>query len=100
MHAFRFPAVLVSACLLATLLGCNRDPNVRKQKYFESGNRYFEKGEFPEAAIQFSNAVQVDPNYAAAHFKLGESYLKMHRFPEAYRELQRTADLDPGNSKA
>lgn len=94
---------LICLPLLAVLFvssACNRDPNVKKQKYFESGNRYFEKGEYPEAAIQFSNAVQVDAGYAAAHFRLGETYLKMQSFPNAYRELQRTVEIDPANSKA
>jgi len=100
MPMFRLSAVLVCAFLLAAALGCSRDPKVRKQKYFESGNRYFEKGEFREAAIEFSNAVQIDPQYGPAHFKLAESYLKMQRFPDAYRELERTVELEPGNSKA
>jgi tetratricopeptide (TPR) repeat protein len=96
----RFFELLVCVWLLTATLGCSRDPNVRKLKYFDSGNRYFEKGQFSEAAIEFSNAVQVDPQYAAAHFKLGESYLKMQRFPDAYRELDRTVELDPSNTKA
>ncbi len=39
------------------LVGCSRDPNVRKQKYFESGQHYLDKGQYREAAIQFKNAV-------------------------------------------
>ena len=100
MRALRFSAVLICAFLFAASLACNRDPNAKRQKYFDSGNRYFERGKFPEAVIEFSNAVQVDPQYAAAHFKLAESYLKMQRFPDAYRELERTVELDPGNTKA
>jgi len=99
MHSFRLIGILIFASLL-TELGCNRDPNVKKQKFVESGDRYFEKGEFPEAIIEYSNAIQADPLYATAHFKLGETFLKAQRFPEAYRELQRAVDLDPGNNKA
>jgi tetratricopeptide (TPR) repeat protein len=97
---FRLSAILVCGLLLAAMLGCSRDPSVRKQKYFERGNRYFESGKFPEAVIEFSNAVQLDPQYGAAHFKLGESYLKMQRLQDGYSELQRTVELDPGNTKA
>ncbi|MCU1270098.1 MAG: Tetratricopeptide 1 repeat-containing protein [Acidobacteriaceae bacterium] len=93
-------AFVVSFSLLAALTACNRDPNAQKQKYFESGNRYLENGQFPEAVIQFSNAIRIDPNFAAAHFKLAESYLQAKRPADAYRELQRTSELDPGNSKA
>jgi hypothetical protein len=43
-------AVLCSLLAIA-LTGCSRDPNVRKQKYFESGERYFNKAKYREAAI-------------------------------------------------
>ena len=53
----RFLFVLVFFCALLSLLaGCNRDPNVKKQKYLESGKAYYEKGRYREAAIQFQNA--------------------------------------------
>ena len=69
---------ILAVSLLATLLSsCSLDPNVRKQKYFESGQRYFEKGQYQEAAIEFTNAVKIDPGYADAHFQLGESYLRL-----------------------
>src|SRR5579863_5593588 len=99
---FRRP-FLISALLramLASSLACQRDPNVRKQKFLESGNHYVAQERCPAAVVEFSNALQVDPNFAAAHYQLALCYLKMQRFPDAYRELQRTVDLDPGNRKA
>ena len=50
--------------------GCSRDPNVRKQKYFDSGEKYFAAGKYHEAAIQFSNAIQIDSRFAQAHYEL------------------------------
>ena len=93
------------ALLLATILcgfftSCSRDPNVRKQKYLESGKRYYEKAKYREAVIQFSNALQVDPRFAEAHYQLAQSYLKLGAFPSAYNELLRTVDLQPDNAKA
>ena len=37
----------------ALLAGCHGDPNVRKQKYLESGKRYSAEGKYREAAIQY-----------------------------------------------
>jgi tetratricopeptide (TPR) repeat protein len=88
------------AVLLGLLLSCERNPNVQKQKFLESGNRYFDGGKLTEAVLEFSNAVQIDPRFALAHFRLGECYLRLQRFPDAYRELQRTIELDPSNGKA
>src|SRR5579863_3211104 len=83
--------------LIATLFGCSRDPQVRKLKYFESGQRYFEKGQYPEAAIQFTNAIKVDPNYTEAHHQLAESYIRLQKPQGAFQELGRVLQLQPGN---
>jgi tetratricopeptide (TPR) repeat protein len=87
-------------CLLGFLIaalftGCSRDPNVRKQKYLESGNRYRDQGKFREAAIQYSNAIQLDPNFIEAHYQLAEAYLKTQDYNRAFQELSRTVDLAP-----
>ncbi len=99
----RIPALrlLVLCSLLAALLaGCSRDPNVRKQKYFESGERYYNKAKYREAAIQFANAVQIDPHFAAAHYQLGKTYLDMHDWIHAFQELSRAVELEPDNYPA
>ena len=89
------------AFLITTVFtGCSRDPNVRKQKYLESGDRYFAKGKYREAAIQYSNAVQVDPRFAAAHYQLGETFLKLGDRYHAFPELSRTVELAPDNYRA
>jgi cellulose synthase operon protein C len=95
---FRLSLVLV--LLAAVLTGCSRDPNVRKQKYYESGERYFEKAKYREAAIQYSNAIQVDPRFAQAHYHLALAFLKIGEESRAYQELNRTLELQPENYEA
>ncbi len=85
---------------LALLTGCFRDPNVRKHKYLESGERYSAQGKDREAAIQFSNALKIDKNFADAHYALAKTYLHMGAVSAAYGELLRTVDLQPTNYKA
>jgi cellulose synthase operon protein C len=89
--------LLVTASLFS---GCSRDPNVRKQKYLESGDRYLGNGKYREAAIQYSNALQLDTRFAAAHFQLGETYLKLGDSARAYDELSRAVELAPDNYRA
>ena len=67
-HSYASRLILALAVISLLSVGCNRNPEVRKQKYLESGQRYFEKGKYREAAIQFSNAIQVDSHYAEAHY--------------------------------
>jgi tetratricopeptide (TPR) repeat protein len=83
-----------------TAVGCNRDPNVRKQKYLESGKRYEKDGKLKEAAIQFSNALKVDKNFGDAHYEMAKTYLKMGSFKASYGELMRTVELNPANLQA
>jgi tetratricopeptide (TPR) repeat protein len=92
--------ILVLSLIASLLSSCSLDPNVRKQKYFESGRRYFEKGQYQEAAIEFTNAVKIDPGYADAHFQLAESYLHLQQQSRAYQELTRTVELRPEDSHA
>jgi tetratricopeptide (TPR) repeat protein len=84
----------------ALLSGCSLDPNVRKQKYFENGQRYFEKHQYREAAVEFINAIHIDPSYAEAHFQLAETYLNLQQSDRAYQELARTVELRPEDYRA
>jgi tetratricopeptide (TPR) repeat protein len=99
MTVFSGQRVALSFMLAVSLLfsSCSLDPNVRKQKYFHSGQRYFEQGKYREAVIEFVNAIKIDPNYAEAHHQLAETYLKLQQGQGAYQELSRTVELQPEN---
>jgi Tfp pilus assembly protein PilF len=84
----------------ALLSGCFRDPNVRKHKYLESGQKFSAQGKDREAAIQYSNALKIDKNFADAHYALAQAYLHLGAMNTAYVELRRTVDLQPANYKA
>lgn len=97
----RFRLAVVAVCVLGVLLtGCSRDPNVRKQKYLESGERYFDKGEYREAAIQYQNAIQVDQNFAEAHYRLGLTASKLQQWPAAAQEYLRVVQINPDHASA
>src|SRR5256712_84790 len=99
-HSSVFRLILALGLIASLFAGCSRDPNGGKQKSFEGGQRYFEKGKYREAAIQFGNAVQVDPRYAEAHYQLAQTYLKLQQWSRAYQELGRTVELQPENYQA
>lgn len=90
------PAILA----LVFVAGCSRNPNVLKQKYLESGNRFFEKQQYREAAIQYENAIQIDPKYVNAHYRLALCFLHLSDWNGAYAELNRTTDLSPDDADA
>ena len=92
--------LLLSLVAVPLLAGCSRDPKVRRQKFFESGNAYFDRGKYREAAIEYLNAVQTDKTYAEAHYRLAQCYLHQEIWGNAYQELMTTVDLRPDNQKA
>ncbi|HEX7158550.1 MAG TPA: tetratricopeptide repeat protein [Edaphobacter sp.] len=93
-------AALIASLLVASSVGCHRDPNVQKQKYLESGKRFANEGKYKEAAIQFANALKVDKNFAEAHYQLSKIYLKNGSPIQAFAELNRVVDLQPANLQA
>ena len=94
---FRIGSLLIVASLVA---GCHGDPNVRKQKYLESGKRYSAEGKYNEAVIQFANALKNDKAYPDAHLELARAYMHLGRYGGAYAEFMRTVSLQPSNAQA
>jgi tetratricopeptide (TPR) repeat protein len=93
--------LLLFCCLLAAFsTSCSRDPNVRKQKYLDSGDKYFAQGKYREAVIQYSNAILIDARFAQAHFQLSQTYLRLGDSVRAFQEASRTVELAPDNYRA
>jgi cellulose synthase operon protein C len=82
--------------LILSVASCSRNPD----KYVASGDKYFKAGKFNEAAIQYRNAIQINPKLAQAHYQLARAYLELKSFQPAYEELRETVALDPRNSEA
>jgi tetratricopeptide (TPR) repeat protein len=94
-YGFSRQQILTFGLIAALLSACSLDPNGRKQNYFQNGQRYFEKGQYSEASIEFNNAIKIDPSYADAHYQLAESYLNLQQQGRAYQEFARTVELRP-----
>ena len=91
MRYIRVVAVLLAA--LIGLVSCSRDPQVVKKRYFESGNKYFEKSRYREASIQYRNAIKTDPKYGAAYYKLALTSLRSGDYGGAVAQLRRAIEL-------
>jgi tetratricopeptide (TPR) repeat protein len=87
----------ISLLLGGLATGCSRDPNVQKQRFFEQGNRDFDKGRYAEANISYSRALQIDPRFAEAHYKRAQCLLRQNASAAAFLELSQAVDLRPDN---
>src|SRR5580704_16092858 len=85
---------------LALVAGCSRDPQVRKKQFLDKGISYFERDNCDAAVIEYDNAIQIDSNYAAAHYELSRCLAKKGDWTRAFQELSRSVQLDPNDFKA
>ena len=93
MRFTRFTVLPVVA--LVALVGCTRDPNVVKKRYLESGNRYFSRAKYKEAAIMYKDALQKDLMFGPAHYKLALTWLKLGQATGAVQEFRKAIDTLP-----
>jgi tetratricopeptide (TPR) repeat protein len=82
-----------------TLVSCRRDPNVVKQQYLDSGNKYFDHGRYKQAAIQYQNAIKIDRKFGPAYYRLALVYMKMTppQINTAIHQFRRAVELLEGN---
>jgi tetratricopeptide (TPR) repeat protein len=83
------------------LISCNRDPNYLKQKYLQSGNKYFDAGRFKEASIMYRKAIEADRKFGPAYYHLALTTLRTGQVPNAVPALRRAVELlKPGTAEA
>ena len=61
---------LALALVAVSLMSCNRDPNYLKQKYLQSGIKYYDGGRFKEASIMFRKSIESDRKFGPAYYHL------------------------------
>jgi tetratricopeptide (TPR) repeat protein len=94
-------AALLSLLLTSLLvLSSCANPEKAKADHVSKGEAYLKESRFQEASIEFRNAVQIDDNYAAAHWGLARAYEGLQRAQEAFDELRKTVQLDANNLDA
>ena len=85
--------VLITGALLIS--SCSRDPQKAKAKYFAAGQNYMKKGQYGDAAIEFRNALRLDPRFVDAYYQLAQADLAQHDWNAAYASLEKAIELDP-----
>ena len=94
----RFVAVALAGL---ALIACNRDPNYLKQKYLESGNKYFGAKRYKEASIMYRKSLEKDRKYGPAWYHLAMTNLALGEVTNSVPALHRAVDLlKPGTPDA
>ncbi|HEX4275183.1 MAG TPA: tetratricopeptide repeat protein [Bryobacteraceae bacterium] len=92
---------LALALVAVSLISCNRDPNYLKQKYLQSGIKYYDGGRYKEAAIMFRKSIEADRKFGPPYYRLALTYLKQSQVANAVPAFRRAHELlTPGTESA
>jgi tetratricopeptide (TPR) repeat protein len=96
-----FRATIPLACLLvllATLPACRS--SARAKEHVANGNRDLAQKQFAEAAQEYKEAIEIDPDLADAHYRLGLLELQREHPTAATQSFSRAVELDGKNLDA
>lgn len=91
----RIRVFIIAVLAAITLASCNRDPEVAKRGYLDSGNKYFAKGRYSEARIQYQRALKTDPKFGDAHYRLALTLMQIQppNWASVVRSFRRAVEL-------
>lgn len=65
---------------------------------YNAGLELVAKGSYLDASTRFREAVELDPDFAAAHYNLGTTYQRMKAGEKAHEQFEKAVDLRPDNA--
>ena len=89
----------VRSCVIAAMLllaACD-SPQEREAEHLKDGKALYESGELSKAAIEFRNALQINPTGAEAKYFTALIFEKKGNLPRAISTFQDVALQDPSN---
>ena len=88
----------IPALLLSMLCSCGKSQEERWQEQYDLGVRYLSEGNYEEAIIAFTAAIEIDPNRAEAYVGRGDAYVASGETEEnltaAMVDYEAALDLD------
>ena len=89
----RISSLFVAAILLASLCSCVQNTEEQWQKQYDLGVRYLSEGNYEEAVIAFTAAIEIDPKQPDAYLKVAEAYVSMGDIDSAMAILEQGYEL-------
>ena len=88
--------VMLLICSALLMLGC-ASPAL---EHLEQGDTYFVREQWDEAIVQYTNAIELDPELAEAYNNRGSVYHYKGEFDNAIADYSRAIELDPNYDPA
>ena len=65
------------------------------EKLIRKGNRYYKRGNYTEAEVNYKKALEARPNNANAQFNLGDALFAQENYDAAYDAFQKVVEMSP-----
>jgi cellulose synthase operon protein C len=91
------PVMILCGTLLCS---CAGNPQKAKAKYLANGQNYMKKQQYASAAIEFRNALKIDPRFVDAYYQLAQADFAQQEWRGAYASLEKAIELDPNRMDA
>ena len=93
-----FPILLI---LIVLLCSCSKSQAAQWQEQYDLGVRYLSEGNYEEAIIAFTAAIEIDPKRAEAYVGRGDAYVGSGETDDnlsaAQADYEKARNLDEGN---
>ncbi len=93
------PFIRCTVALLICLAACS-GPEQKKMDFYAKGKRLLEQGDLVKASLELKNAVQIDPEFADAHYQLGLLEWRRGDYARALDCFTKAAGASPGHLDA
>ncbi|MBE3141996.1 MAG: tetratricopeptide repeat protein [Planctomycetes bacterium] len=70
------------------------------EEYLQSGNTFFDQGNFSQTISDFTKAIEIDPKLAKAYNNRGFVYVTQGNFPQAILDFTKVIEINPQNADA
>ena len=65
------------------------------QEAFDNGNKYAKREMFDEAIVEFTKAIELNPNYALAYSNRATAYIRQKNYTQAITDCDRAIQINP-----
>ena len=91
---------MLAAMILMFMSACALNPEKAKVNYLDKGKAYMKKGAYSSAAIEFRNALKIDPKYTEAYYQLAQADMGLRDGKGAFEALSSAIEIDPNRVDA
>lgn len=103
MKRIQYKVTVILGILILLLTACGQSQEVRWQEQYDLGVRYLSEGNYEEAIIAFTAAIEIDPKRAEAYVGRGDAYVLSENAVEnlsaALEDYETAISLDESQSE-